>query len=60
MLINGCNPCCLCILWSLKVYLLTKKIHLTLFCFMYTGNNLNKGRFTCTIFAHQCMNFTGF
>ena len=26
------------------------------FCFMYNGNYFNEGRFTCTVFAHQCVN----
>ena len=58
MLIYGCNTCLLSILRTLEVNLLSVQEHLTFFCFMYSGNNLDKRRFTSTILTHQCVNLT--
>ena len=60
MLIYGSDTCLLGILRTFEVNLLSVQEHLTLFCLMYSGNDLDKRRFTSTILTHQCVNFTRF
>ena len=60
MLIYGCDSRCLSVLRSSELHFFTVQEHFTFFCFMYTGNYLNKRTFSGTVFTHERMNLAGF
>ena len=60
MLIYCRNSGCLGILRSSELHFFAVQEHFTLFCFMYTGNYLDKRTFSGAVFAHERMNLAGF